>query len=713
LLEKSFGSWRADGPKPRRAAPAQLSLMRGTQALAIASTAMPNLVSACRVAAAEDDRKPSLARVRKESLSGLWTQIYNERLLRRANAPGSSLLGGAALVGTGIPDSRGTCVVGVPVEGKWQDALATLQSELRRLEKDGPTDTEVETGISQLRIKAELEEIGGGTRKTPALADEIVEAQTAGTVVEAPAKRLESLDSAIASATPADVREAIAADWSGSGPSIALVASQPVEQASLAAAWTAGEEAGPLTAYADAEDVEWPYVDFGKKGKVAKRLPVPVAGVSRFAFKNGVTVSFRKTDSSEPAEVRVILGHGERALSAALRQPAQLAAGMLPIGGLGKLDYDGIRRAIGHDGWTFTLSPGPDSWAMKASSYSYGLEQELQVLAAFLTDPGFRPLIDEKLPTAIDIAYRMGAAEPAVAARDAIDEKFFPTQKAFPPRRELDEMGSAELARLLKPVLTGAPIELTIVGNITEKEMRRMVARTFGALPPRAPLAAPDGNGPFRHFSEDRPAPLTAFHQGPADKAAVMVVWPLWVGSPERRQEEYAVNLLAAIFEQRLFQRLRVETGRTYAPSVSNTMPDAGDQGILTVLVDGAPGETDGISQAIREVAAELKNGKVTQEEIDRAREPLIAQMRQRLATNDVWADTIAVSFRHPQVFDEVVGYERLVKAVSLDHVRGAAAAWLAQTPVVGLGMPAPAKAAASPEGGPKGPQAGSAPSAR
>ncbi|HEX8584742.1 MAG TPA: insulinase family protein [Allosphingosinicella sp.] len=696
LLHASFGSWRAEGDKPKRAAAAAALPPRPPEALTFASAAMPQIVAACRMAPLDIDGKPSMERLRREALSGLWSQVLNARLGHRTNSSGSGLLGAGAIVERDGPDAKATCVVGVPAEGKWQDAIVSVEAEMRRLATDGPTVKEVESAVEQLQILATTEEIGGGTRKTPALADEIAEAENTGTVVEAPAKRLESLATAVGSPTPADVRQAIASDWAGTGPAIVLVSPEPVDREQVAAAWTASEKAKPLAAYADAEAVEWPYVDFGKKGKVAKRLEVPVPGVERFVFKNGVVLSFRKTESSEPAQIRVVLGNGQSALTPALRQPTQLAASMVPIGGLGKLDYEGIRRAIGHDAWMFTLSPGTDSWGIGASAYPYNLEQELQVLAAYLTDPGFGPLIDEKIPTGLDIAYRLGAADPTVAALDSIEEKFFPDQKSYPRRESFGAIGSADLAKLLKPVLTEAPLELTIVGNLTEKQVRNMVARTFGALPPRAPLAPPQGPGPFRRFSDERPAPLTAFHQGPADKAAIMVVWPLWVASPQRRPEEHAMTLLAAVFQQRLLQRLRVETGRTYAPGVSSAMPDGADQGVLTALVDGAPGEANGLLKTIRDVAADLASGKIEQEEIDRVREPLIAQMRQSLASDAVWANTVAGSVRHPEVFDDVLGFEAQIKAVTLPMVRAAASDWLARAPVVGLGMPAPADATAA-----------------
>ena len=93
-----------------------------------------------------------------------------------------------------------------------------------RLQAEGPTQKEIDQTLQQMRIDASLGEIGGQSRPTPALADEIVEAKVAGLVVEEPAKRLATLELSVGSATPADVKEALAHDWSGSGPLLAVIA---------------------------------------------------------------------------------------------------------------------------------------------------------------------------------------------------------------------------------------------------------------------------------------------------------------------------------------------------------------------------------------------------------------------------------------------------------------------------------------------------------
>lgn len=694
LVEENFATWRAEGEKPRRvAAPASLA-DRGTDAIAVASQTLPTVLSACRFAPVDVAGAPSLDRMRREGLSDLWTRIFNERLNQRASVAGAGFLGAGGFVSRELPDARSACLLGVPTDGKWQAALTAVQGELRRLAAEGPTEKEIEVALNQMRIQAEAGEIGTERRLTPALADEVVEAKVGGRTVETPEKRLESLEIAVGSATPDDVKAALAHDWSGSGPLLALVAPAEAPKTELLDAWAANEKAAPLTAYADADEVTWPYAVFGDRGKVARREKVPVAGAQRYHYKNGVVLSFRPTSTEEKVEVRIIFGHGQKGLRPQDRANAALAGGLLAAGGLGKLDYHGVRSALGHDSWVPSINAMPTAWVIVANTWAHDLDKQLQVLAAYLTDPAFGPLLDEKIPTAIDMGYRAAAANPFAAVGDAVEERLFPDRKSMPRRETVEKLRAADLGALLAPVLRQAPLEITIVGNVPEKTVRRLVADTFGALPARTPLPAATGETPFRLFPAALPGRIDTTHNGAADKAVAALVWPLYVAEPARRAEEYALDLTSSIFQMRVLQRLRGQMGKVYSPLVFNSMPDHGDQGVLTAAVEGAPGEVDALVAAVRAVAADLAGGGITQDEVDQAREPLLAARRQKADSNAEWANMLAVSYRQPDAIDETLHFEEQMRAIALDDVRRAAARWLKPEPLVAVALPAKAQTA-------------------
>lgn len=686
--EAAFGSWRAKGAAGVRIAPPELPA-RGFDSYSRIDPSLPLAGSACRLAPLDGPRGASLEEMRREALSDIWVSILTERTSRAATQPGSALLGAGPLVNRGLPDARIACLIVLPNQGKWREGLAEAQAELRRFAETGPTATEVETAAEELRSRLRGALYQSGTRASRDLAQSIVEAEMAVRPFMDPAEAMRVYDLLVAGLTPADVKAAFESDWSGNGPLLAMSGPVEVSREELAAAWRANEKAAPLAAFADREVAQWAYWEFGKRGKVASRKVYPE--FTRLTFKNGVVLNVKPTAfQSGGVEIRVRFGHGERALGPTERMPMSLAAGLFPSGGLGRMDYSQIGTALANSMWAFTLEPRPTMFMLKNNTLNENLDAEMRLLAAYMTDPGFRPLMDEKLPTALDLTYRMLQTDPALVAHVALERAVFPGRESLPPRERIAPYRVADFERMLKPALTGSPIELTVVGDVTEEQAKRAVAATFGALPRRAPLAPPPASAdPFRHFPGQLPPPVTATHDGPGDKAAAVLAWPLWVANPQRRQEEYAVVLLRSIFETRLLNRIRVVMGKAYAPSVTADTPDHADQGVLVATLEATPSEIDLLADAARRVAAELAAGDIVQSELDAARTPLLASADQARRDNAAWATVITYAGEDEAGLRELTGLRADLEALTLEDVRRAAATWLKSMPAMSRSLPA------------------------
>lgn len=698
--EKAFGDWKPRGaaaartPAPEKLAPRTLDV------LTRADPALPAAVSACRGTPLPGPRDGSFAQLRRDTLSTLWTAILSSRLDQASSKTGSPLLGALAAVNDGLPDSRFACLVVIPNDGKWREALAVGQAELRRFAADGPTQAEIDTAAEQLRSRLRAVEYQSATRTTTAIADSVLEADSSRRPFSHPTEAMRVFDLLVSGATPADLKQSFERDWSGTGPFVALAAPTAVPKEELLAAWTANEGAERLTAYADREAEEWAYGKWGKRGKVSARQIVSDGGFTRFTFKNGIILNHKQTSFEAGAvEVRVRFGRGETSLSPAERFPVQLAAGVFPLGGLGRMDMHQIARALPYLDNAAKLNVETSAFVLGGSSLDSSFEDQLHLLAAYLTDPGFGPAIDEKLPTSLDFVYRLYSTEPSAIAQDALEGALFPGLRSLPPREELERYKAADFARMLKPVLTTAPIEVTVVGDVDEATVRKAVAKTLGALPRRAPLAPASGPGPFRRFPAQLPPPVTGLHKGASDKAAAILTWPLYVANPERRPEEYAIGLLRSIFQTRLLHEVRAVMGKVYSPSVSNVMPDDADQGFLSATLEATPDDLPALVSATRKLSAELAAGKISPEELDAARSPLLSINDRALRDNESWAGVISHSYRQPLAMRELIGFRADLEALTLEDVRRAAATWLTPQPFLAQALPAPASAKGGPAG--------------
>jgi zinc protease len=282
-------------------------------------------------------------------------------------------------------------------------------------------------------------------------------------------------------------------------------------------------------------------------------------------------------------------------------------------------------------------------------------------------------------------------------AEDALEQKLFPGLGARPPKEVALGWRSADFARLLKPALTQSPAEITIVGDVGEADAVAAVADTFGALPARQALPPAAGAGAIRHFPTDLPREIIGYHRGPQEKAAAIVLWPLYTAVPERRKEEHSLSLLAAIFRERLFHEARVQMGKVYQADVSNPMPDYGDQGWMSAEIQASPTDLDALIGVARKIAADLAAGNIRQDELDRARQLLVAQRMPMQKENAAWAGLLSSTSDNPHALDDLLLYPSQMAALTLNDVRSVAATWLKRDPLVVRSLPQPASAATSP----------------
>lgn len=685
-----FASWKGKGPAAPRTAPAAAVAKRGLEAMARSNPAVPFGLSACRLTPPDPQAAPPIERMRREIYSQTWTAILNLRLTHLSSQAGTPLLNAGAAVERDYPDTNIACLMVMPTVGKWREALAVGQAELRRLGEAGPTETEVEQAIETLRSRLRAEVVLSNTRVSPVIANAIADAFLTGRVFQHPSEAMRTFDIAASGVVAADVKRAIAADWAGNGPLLVATAPEAPAQEQLLAAWRANESAAPLAAYADRATATWLYDKFGKPGRVVKRELINGGEFTRLHFENGTVLNFKGTKfQTHAAEIRISFGYGERGFAAATRMPAALAAEFFPTGGLGKMNYEEIGSAFTNSTWNFSLEIAPSTFMLSSSTLTSQVGQQMKLLAAYMTDPGFRAEMNDKLPTALDTVYRMYPTDPNMAALDALERAVYPGKETLPPREVMTSYDAAQFEQLLKPVLTRAPVAVTIVGDVSEAYAIESVANSFGALPTRPKLPEPGGPNPFRVYPASAPPPVRTTHQGPAEKAAALLVWPLYVANPERRSEEYAIGLVSTIFQTRLLQRVRGQMGKVYSPAVGDYMPDNADQGYLAATIEATPADLGALVTAARQIAAELAAGGITQQEVDEARAPLVAERSQAMTRNEAWAGVMSHSVRYPEALEELTRYKEMMEALTLADVRKAAATWLKPQPIVSTALPA------------------------
>ena len=387
-IRAAFESWEpkaADGPEPDlgTVAPRQ----PGTSILV-----EPGIQSNIQLnwTKAPDLDPDTIAERRDNLITNLGLAVLNRRLgeiSRTDNPPFTSAGGGVST----LADSLDIASISASFNpGGWKAALESIEQEQRRLVQYGVSDAELQREIVEYRTALENAVAGAATRRTPALANGIAGTVNGRSVFSSPQTNLDLFNAAVNGLTAAQVNASLQTVFTGGGP-LALVVT-PVEIEGGEAAVTAALEASrqvPVTAPAAQAEVQWPYAEFGAAGTVAQRREINEVGATVVTFANGVRLTVKPTDfRDEQILVSVCTGIGEQGLPTDRSSPQALAQAYVTTGGLGRLSFDEMNRVLNGRVYSAGFSVGSDSYSFTGATRPADLGLEMQVLTAYLTDPG-------------------------------------------------------------------------------------------------------------------------------------------------------------------------------------------------------------------------------------------------------------------------------------------------------------------------------------
>jgi len=699
-IEAAFGAWKPaqPGPLARHAAFETIDLAAPPAETSIVEPNGISMLAVCRNRQGADDHLDTLPKLRRAAASDAWAKILNERLARLARQPDAPFASALLSVDDNNKEARGACVTVLPREGDWKKGLAAAQTEIRRFAAFGPSAQELKDALHDLQVSYwsghKAQEVGD----SPAVAAALADALAQGDPIPGD-KADEVFDKAFKGLSIDDVRAAFREDWTGAGARLAYITPTAPPPGAMVQAWAQGEAApAPAADLAAAPPPTWPYASFGKPGKVVARKAFPTLDMVRLTFANGV-VAYVKTLNGEAESkvvVRLSFGSGRRELAADQAMTAMLGAKLSPYMGLKKIGFADMRRALQGHAWNVDYDIGDNASTLTGTTWPSDLGVELQVLTAYVAEPGFRADLDAALPSAVRAGLRVMHAQPGAAVELALGDALRPGQPSLSPdEARLGHMRAADFATLVGPDLTTAPLEVTVVGATDEKTATPLLAATVGALPPRQPV---DRSRPDAWFISgfDKPLPPMTVTLAGAKASAVGAIWPLWNATPERRREEIAVQLAGRILSDVLRKRIREQLGKTYSPTVLVSMTDQSDQGIVLALVDTAEDDLKQVRGEISDAAAGVAAGHFDQDALDRARAPYLAQTDQAHTQNLWWAALVAKTHGDPLQINEALNERDLIASMSLAEVKAAAARWLSPPPTLITAVPETAGAPAA-----------------
>lgn len=692
-VRDSFSTWNATTEPVNRARATPFDLTRPLDVMTYASETLSAGLSACRLSPWTTLGQDTFARRRTHITRGLWAGILNRRLSLLAEGADTAFIAASVSWSPWTREANALCLnVTPPVGGDWSRAMTAALTEIRRLEAHGVEVREIARIVdAQKRFNATAVE-QADDRYSETLADALASAFALHELDAAAFVHPRSIpvlyDAVVASINADDVRDDFARAWNGSEPLISVVMPQPPDEEAVKAVWQQAMTAAPTAARTDETETTWAYADMGTPGTVVSREVVDEPRFTRVRFDNGLVLNVKSVAfTRDLITMAVRLGDGRAGVADADYQTASIGAGFVNAGGLGKHSLRDIQNMFPDRRLGLSLQMLERTFQLSGSTRPSDLELQLQLTAALLSDPGFRDDFVGQRHQTIDAVYRAYRTQPGTVLSLAVAEKIAPgSPRLLPPREAMDALTMSDFERLFRPVLTQAPLEITIVGDMPEDDIIDLVGRTLGTLPVRTVATSPRDDVFLVRFGDDRPK-INAVHEGPADQAVFSAIWPLFVSDPSRRREQRALELLRAVLQERVRDEVREALGATYSPGVSLSFEDLGDQGSMTVAVATSPADLDRVRDAVSRVVAEVASGAVTQSELDNVRAPILARIDDNRATNSWWFGTLNGSARDPQRLRDALDWETDYRDMTLGELKAAAASWLVGPPIEGVAI--------------------------
>lgn len=583
----------------------------------------------------------------QNNLANLGDAILSRRFQTLVSSGTSPFLQAGANHTTEFDIAERASVLAVTPPDRWEEGLALVEQELRRAIEFGFTQAELDEQLANQHTAILNASDQAGTRENTQLADSIWSGWRGASVLTHPSTALARFEASRSRVTLDAVNEAFRAQWRGIDPLVFLASSVEIENAEDAIK-TVWEESQAVAVEApdDAGALEFAYTDFGPAGSVVEREEIEDLGLVRLRFENGIAVTFKQTEfEDESISVRVDFGRGELEPSPA---PAvDLVAGWIfAQSGLGAHSSDELGRVLAGRDVGVGFAVGGDTFRFTSTTTPTDLETQFQIFTAFMTDPGWRSEgLAQFLALAPEFRRNFYATPTGVVQTDVSrmlrsgDPRF-----GFPDAEEIAGITLETVQAYLTPALEQAPIEITVVGDVSEETVVSIIGSTLGTLPARAEAWPDYEEARILRFPDPVAEPIELQHNGNPQQAMANIYWPTVDYSDRQRARRLA--LLNAVFDLKLTERLREQEGFTYSAISNDFTSDVyRDYGYLWVGVDVQSADLDATYAAIEELAAEMAAGGITEDEMLRARRPVLEQIEESRESNGWWLGGLSRSY--------------------------------------------------------------------
>ncbi len=613
--------------------------------------------------------------------------ILNNRLQVLTARPGSPLTSAQAYYGDLLQRVGYTTLRAVTDADQWENSLVLLTSTLKQALEYGFTPAELKRVQREIMADLQKQVQTKASRRSSDLASQLVDHLNDNRVFKSPEQEKILYGDLLKEMTLEDVNQAFRGLWNRDNRLIEVLGDAELgqgrkapEQQILRTYNSALSRA--VSPWVEKESAAFPYLSPAKEpGKVTGHTIHRQIDAETWVFGDGTRLNVKKTDF-EPGEVRVVVSFGDGRLAVPTPGLDRLAESVVSESGFGRMTREQLARSLAGHSAEIRFQVDEESFRISGKGLNQELELLLQLIQAQLEDPGFR---EEAYRLSMDRFRQMyDQMESSVeGVMQLVGEVFLAggnQRYGLVDRQTFMALTLKDVETWLRPILAGARLEISVVGDVEPEEVLTLVSKYFGAS---GRTLEPGAKGENIVFPAGKTLKRTV--QSETEKALVVSAWEtddFWDISRTRR-----LGVLASILSDRLRREVREKLGATYSPVVYNrsSRVDPG-HGVLRSMIIVDPALAEVLLKRMAQVGADIARQGVSAEELQRALKPTLTSIRDMMRTNRYWLESVLVlSGRHPDQLRWPLTIQQDFASIRPEELAGLAEKYLGPDRMAGI----------------------------
>ena len=609
---------------------------------------------------------------------GIYSQILNERLstiARRKDAPFLGAGGGIeSVVRTVDSFSRGAAAK----EGKAEDTLRALLTEVVRIEKHGITQSELDRARANQQRAMESLADTEATRDSRQFTDEITRNFFEGELMIGSKREKQLTLEILPTLTLAELNK-LGQSFGGAEGRVILISGpqgKPLPTKERVLQIVDEVNKANVTPWEDAAAKTTLMDQAPKAGKVTKESKVDKVGVTEWTLSNGVRVIVKPTDyEADQVAISGFSPGGEATIPDGQYSNARWADDIADLGGVGDMDVEALGKTLAGKQVRVTTSIGETNESIDASGSAKDLETMFQLLYLRMTAPRkdaeafgvWRANLAEQIGNALRSPEFKYARESNAALYKGN------VRRKAPDPAEINKIDQDKALAFYKNRFGDASdFTFVIVGDVKLEQLKPLVETYLGGLPAKGrkekekDLKIKKVGGivkkEFKLASEPKASVQIDFH---GDEK-----WS--------RDKDRDMFILGQVMSIKLREQMREDMGGVYGVGAGgriNRSPPF--ERTFTVRFGCDPTRVDELVKAVMDTAEKLKKEDVPADVLERVKATFVRGRETDLRRNGFWVGWLENAYRYGDDPTIVLDTSAMTARMTPANVKAAAKAYL------------------------------------